>query len=262
MGVQVNIKDIFFLTQKSTSPMVITFESQYDKIQVYRNVKKVKDLVNEANESFFFNDYLPSDMSERRRRENEVFRMNEMEEENKIDMVRKGGKLWIESKPYEKKIHTPSPKEMVAVSMTQLDYAMGLELVPGDEVKIEDSTFTAYTRAVNQFDMIQAGYLKMKLLHPTAKHIVCTFRIPGNRPFECEDFCDDNENGAGRVILNWMKDHNIECRVFFIIRHSKAKIGPKRYEGYVEAATMALQQNKVNAITGRNDEVLDHQKMK
>ena len=100
---------------------------------------------------------------------------------------------------------------------------------------------------------IQNAYMKMKLLHPAAKHIVCIFRIPGNRAYECEDFCDDKEHSCGKSVLSWMKKYKIGCRMFFIIRqYGGTKLGPSRHQCYITAAQKALENNPINTINGEN----------
>ena len=89
MGITPSIEDVFFLTQEKTNPMVVTFTKFSDKLLVYKNTEKIKDLVNEEDKPFFYTDYLPAEMSERKRRENEIFRVNLKATQDQLDMTRK-----------------------------------------------------------------------------------------------------------------------------------------------------------------------------
>ena len=115
------------------------------------------------------------------------------------------------------------------------------------------STFTAYIAAVNDYKNIQRAYIKMKLLHPAAKHILCIYRIPGNRVYECEDYCDDNDHSCGKSVLWWMQRNKISCRMFFVVRnYGGKKLGASRHQCYIEAAERALENNPINAINGEH----------
>ena len=108
MGILPEIDDIFFITPESTNPMIVSLTYFSDKLLIYKNTTKIKDLVNEDEKPFFFTDYLPQEMSEKRRRENEIYKNNMKAADNQIEMSRKGGKLLIEQQPYRKKIHIPT----------------------------------------------------------------------------------------------------------------------------------------------------------
>ena len=260
MEIDVEIDDIFFLSPDTTPPMVIVFKNQQYKSQVFRNIEKIKDLVNEYDSSFFFNDYLPSEMSERKRRENDIFRFNERQEDkDKFAMQRKAGKLQFENNQYVKKIASPTPKDLVSMTMDDLDRIMKIELKAGPEIKVADNTFIAYTTITKEYSVIQDSYYKMKLLHPSSKHILCIYRIPGTRTFECEDYCDDKEHGSGRVILNWMREHDITGRAIFLVRYYKTRIGNARYENYIKATEELFKSEGIPI--NRKDETTSNRKI-
>ena len=64
MEIQPNIQEIFFLSTSGTSPLVMTMETMEDKIEVFKNSHKIRDLVNSREEGYFFNDYLPANLNE------------------------------------------------------------------------------------------------------------------------------------------------------------------------------------------------------
>ena len=87
MGINPHIEDIFFLGQGQYRPIVITFATMADKSLVFKKLDLIKDLINNQGQGLFFNDYLPAAMSERKRRDGEIFKINEQQEQaDKLDM--------------------------------------------------------------------------------------------------------------------------------------------------------------------------------
>ena len=253
MDIYPSIEDVFFLTSDTTSPLVMTLSTVADKLEIYRNAYKVKDLVNQQDRPYFFNDYLPAEMSESKRREGEIYKKNNDDENSDIVMTRKGGRLLIDNQPYCKKIHVPTPKEITSLTSEQLDEVLSIPLQRGENVVKEDSTFSAYTISANSYDMIQKGYIKAKLMLPQAKHIVCIYRIPGAKLLECEDFCDDKETSVGKAVLQWMCKNKIETRAFYVARFTNGKkLGQDRFTCYLKAAELALKKNPINTFTEEN----------
>ena len=108
---------------------------------------------------------------------------------------------------------------------------MNCETIKGEVAKCMEDVFIGYNAHVTQHEQIQMIYCKLKLLHPAARHIICAFRIPGVMEHEDEDYCDDGEINAGRVVLSWMKEWKVESRAVFIVWYCKGnKLGNKRYE--------------------------------
>ena len=192
-------------------------------------------------------------MSEQKRRENDIFKNNGQNGDEEVAMTRKYGRLLIEDKPYKKKIHVPEPKEITSLTSQELDKILASSPVKGTTVQKLTSEFVGYTIAANTYDVIQETYIKLKLMLPQAKHIVCVYRIPGTRTFECEDYCDDGETAVGKSILKWMCEQKIEARAFFVARFTDGKkIGNERFLCYLQAAEEALKSNPINSITGEN----------
>ena len=146
MGIQPDIQDIFFLNSESTNPLVLTLSSIEEKINIMQNTPKLKGLVNENDEPFFFNDHLPQEINEVRRRERDIFRNNSLAEENeKENMIWKQGKLRIENEPYTKKVTVPTEKEIVTMSMEEMERVFAIKIRRGREISLNGSTFVAYT---------------------------------------------------------------------------------------------------------------------
>ena len=252
--VQVDIEDIFFLTKTSTSPMVINFATIQDKQEVFNNLGNIKGLVNDDGKPFFFSHYLTPANNESRRREMEIIRGNDrLDEKDQCDMTRREGRLRIDGQPYTKKVQTPTIKQILSLSTEDFNETMDFPLKRGNCITASNSSFTAYTASVNSYDDIQKAYRKMKILHASATHIVCAYRIPGVRKFESEDYCEDNDHACGRILLEWMTNNNIECQAIFVVRnYGGEKLGVKRFECYTRAAAEVIKKYPINDITQVN----------
>ena len=132
---------------------------------------------------------------------------------------------------------------------------MKKKLAEGEMVKGENSKFIGFTNTVSELKDIEVLYSKMKLLHSSARHIVCVYRVAGLNKFECKDYCDDGDAGSGRTILNWMSKNNIISRVFFIARYvdNESSNGMEKFDNYLQAAMNALLQDPINSENGRDD---------
>ena len=238
MEVQPDIRDVFFTNSQSTSPLIIKLGSMEDKLEILQNTPKLKGLVNEFDQSFFFSDQLPPEINESRRRKRDIFRVNQRAEENeKKDMTWKQGRLQIGEEVYRKKVETPTEKSIVSMSMEEMEKAFAIKLDRGKEIKLQGSTFIGYSPPVNTYEQVNNAYVKMKLVHGDARHIICAYRIPGITSYNDNDYCDNGEHGAGRQLLKWMEQNKINARAIFVIRYyGGQKLGPKRFECITQAA--------------------------
>ena len=241
------LEDVFFLTRRSTSPAVITFQTLADKIEVMKNSKKLNELENYDGKPIYLNDYLPPALNEKKKREAEIYHDN-AKEVNELDMVKKGGRLWIENQPYKKMIETPRVEDLITLSAQQVEQALCTPIVKGQQIDEMENSFIGFMAKATTYEEIKKLYVKMKLSFADARHIVCAYRIPGSRSFECEDYCDDGEHNMGNSLLKWMKSEDIKSTVLFVTRYtSQNKIGPQGYQLYQEAAKSAWKKINPNA---------------
>ena len=236
----VTIDDVFYLNKETTSPMVLTMATMDDKKQIFRNSAMIKDLVNERGASYYFSDYLPQTTNEEKRRERDLFKIYSADD-SEVKVEWKGGKLIIDDSPYTKGITPPGPKEILQATPQEMDEAFNMKLTRGRTYEEDHSIFYAYTATANTTQDVKLAYLKLKLTHPDARHIVCSFRVPGMRSHENDSYCDDNETNAGRTLLKWLADENLTSRMVFVVRqYGGRKIGNKRFQLILQAAQSAV----------------------
>ena len=244
--IELEIEEIYFPNYTTTSPMVITFLSQNDKRELFSKMSNLKGVTNKFDKPYIFSEYLPPKRNEQKMRERDIFReYNAPENENKVEW--KMGRLKINDVPYTKSVKVPDVKEILTASEEDLDEAMDIDMKKGQLVQHNGNTFMAYTAIADNLRMVQKAYLKMKLLHPDANCIVCSFRVPGVATHETEDYCDDNEFNAGRTLLKWMTKNKLTSRMIFVLRYSNnVKIGPDRFTYILQAARNAILEDGID----------------
>ena len=91
---------------------------------------------------------------------------------------------------------------------------------------------------IESHDQIDELYLKMKMIQPNARHIVCAYWIDGFEPIsQAQDYHDDGEPMAGRQLLDILIKDNLKNRVIFVARrYGGIKMGPERFDCYKKAA--------------------------
>lgn len=146
-------------------------------------------------------------------------------------MAIRRGRLLIDEKPYTKEIVAPGPAEIFKPSEKMWDLASEIDMIKGKEETISKSFFIAYAAAVHDQDDIRAAYLKVRTKFADATHVVCAYRLPGKNTHNMQDYVDDGEIGAGRVVLNVLKEERLMNIVVFMIRkYGGQHLGPSRFD--------------------------------
>ena len=250
MDITPKIDDLFFLSNKGTSPMVLMMATMEDKQLVMQNLGKLKGLVNENVKPFFISHYLPPRRKELRMMEEEIFRRNEELSENQCsEIIRKEGKLNINDITYQKKVNPPTFRYILSLSKEEFNQAMDAPITRGSTVTEQGNSFIGYSAPVDRFDEVQRAYLKMRILHASANHIVMACNVPAIKWHNANEYNDNGDIACGRSLQEWMEQSNIHCRVVFVARYAtKTKIGSKRFNCYMDAARKAIEADPINSV--------------
>ena len=250
LGLSVPVEDAFQIGSYDPKPIVIVLQSMEDKRMIMEYKSLLNRVTNQDNQKFYINDYYPAPTQEKRKRERAIYSVNKAlddEDENKMDMKFTKAGLRIQGEIYFKRVRAPTPKELIETSLDDYDAMMSVKMEHGRIIERQNSKFLAYTKSVDTHYEIRQLYKKMKLQHPGAQHIVCVYSIPGEEKHYTNDYWDDDEHGAGKNVLEWMRKHQLDCRVFFIVRYyGQSKLGADRFTYYREACRTALEANSYN----------------
>ena len=185
----------------------------------------------------FINDYFPPTSWEKRKREQEIF--DQYQEEDDAVGYQRGG-LCIKGELYRKKIMPPTPKQLIEIDPDDMEEIFKLKLFKGKPQYKDNSTFMGYCTDVDTLDEVNRLYIKLKLIQPAARHIVCAYWV--DHPEKCYsmDFQDDGEPGAGRVLLDILTSNNLKGKVIFVARKfGGIKMGADRFVCYSNAGKIA-----------------------
>ena len=246
MDINVNIDDYFHIGSNKPRPIVMEFQSAKEKRLVLSLKQNLKDFKSKAGRKIFINDYVPISIQEKRRRERKIrtdleanLDPNDQEASTGIEYTKAG--MTIAGIPYKKKVTTPSPKDLLDLDPEQLKKIMSIPTTKGDAVTKEGSKFVCYVTSATNHQQVRNTYMKMKLLQPNARHVVCAFSLKGQPVYLNKDFNDDGEPGSGRCLLELLEKNNIENVAIFAVRfYGGIKLGGDRFNCYLQAARNAL----------------------
>ena len=240
---------------KPPPPLVVTLSTLQDKQRVLSNKKKLKKMSEEGNQ-IYINDLQTPEITEKKRREREIFQDNNMNTVNKIEMSFFKGGLKIQNEPYKKKIMAPTPEEILKMTTEELNQTLSLRIKQGPIVNVQGNKFVAYSYEAQNHQQIRSAYAHMKLMYPEANHIILGYNIPGTLKHYSQDFFDDGDFGMGKHVLNLLVGNNIQCRAMFVTRYSAStKLGPKRFEAIRQAVKQAIDLHPKNRYTGSEQKI-------
>ena len=248
LGVRVKVDDTYFIGSKQSGlkPVVITLQTLRDKNVLFKRKEELNKLEGENGSAIYLNSYLPPDINEKKRRERDILK-DLKKTKTKYEKLPTGIK--IGATHYKKKISAPDPTEVLDMEMEELERILSLDVVKGDTLKVKDSLFVPYSADVQNFKNIRESYMKIRLMHARARHIVCAYYLPGAEIYHNQDYVDDEESGAGRAVLKLMQENNISNKAFYIVRIcGKERLNENRISSYVAAATSVQNMNSFNAI--------------
>ena len=255
MEVYTRIEDVYNLG----TAMVISFQTLEDKEVVFAKKSMLKDIGSNLGKKIFLNHYLPATENEKRKRERKIAKdLKLSDEKNKPEVSYGKGGMKVGASVYSKKIQTPEPTDLLKLTTSELDEVMETRVLKGPQIHDKDSIFISYGVDATGFEYIRKAYLKLKLVHAAARHIICAYHLPGpdSQMHLNSDFCDDQENGSGARLLQEMTANNIFNKAIFVVRYcGKDKLADSRHSSYIEAARQLLDQKPYNEVLQKKQHI-------
>ena len=234
LDLEVQIDDFYTLGNN----IIVAFQSMESKRAVMRVKNTLKKLKKSDNQQIYINDYLPPAVQEKRRRERDIVSLYNADA-SKLSYTKSG--LAVHGVPYKKKVLPPTPKQLVNMEISDLERTLKLKIKKEAEITQDNSIFSAYTAEARSHSEIRDMFCKLKLCQPGARHIVCAYYIDHEEEHYAKDYHDDNEPGAGRVLLNLLVKNELKNRVIFVARkYGGIRMGADRFQCYAESAKAAL----------------------
>ena len=251
---QIQVEDAYCVGLNNS--VVVEFQSARDRRLILQIKARLKEYRNNDGSKVYINEFTPLATQERKRRERDIKYAISTDPSMKnitVEYTRAG--LTIQGKPYRKNIIPPTPKELVDLSVEEIDKLMKLKSLKSREFTQQGSVFRAYTIDAKAYQDVRDFYRKLKLVHPNSRHIPCAYILPNAGPsYESSDYHDDGEPGSGRVLLNFLQSRNIQNASLFVVRrYGGVKLGADRFNLYEEAARSILdpQDQLINAARAK-----------
>ena len=164
------------------------------------------------------------------------------------------GELMIDGKAYQKSLKAPSCREILDACKGQRADRLNKGFTRGQSKRFQNQEFVGFTAAVKTIAEANSYYVNLRSVHIEARHIISACRVPGRDFYANQDYVDDDEHGAGSILLDMLLESQIQNRVIFVVRsYDGSHIGPKRYDLIKQAATSAIDRAPVNTVTGIHD---------
>ena len=246
MGLSVKIDDYYTMGIKDPKLVVIYFQTMQDKRDTMRFKSELKGLINEDNRPFFVNDYLPASTQEKRHHERQI-----INDYSNLEVKYTKNGLAIQGETYKKRVSEPTPKDIVDQDPADLKEILDMETKFSEPMEKEKSIFQGYIASVSSFVEIRKLYIKLRLLQPGARHIVCAYNIKNDSDpdYYTQNYCDDGEAGAGKIVLEVLKKYNLLNRVIFITRkYGGLRMGSERFECYSNMAKKVADEYTWNEV--------------
>ena len=255
LGVSAFLEEAYVMGKKEPKVIIAYFQSTYDKRAVMENKHKLKTLKNKAGGKVYINDYTTVAQQERKQRDKRIYEQNK-KRENPLEIKYYKGAMTIQGEVYRPKVEVPTPTELINIEPKDLDSILKMKLENHGKITQDKSTFEGYTAAVSTYQQIRRLYIKMKLIQPSARHIVCAYYLPGEESHYTQGFCDDGEPGAGRNLLRILTENNMSNRVVFVARHyGGIRMSSDRFECYTQAATTVIKSFPRNDILKADQQI-------
>ena len=254
MGLDVEIEDIFYIGSGEGRPIVILLQSISQKLMILQAKENIKNLLNEEGKSYYLNEYFPAAINEKRRTERELYRDNlSLDEEQKVSMQWGNKGLMVDGKSYQSPVQPPDPINVLYMEKKELDQAFATKVDEGERKDQSGNVFMSYNLNTESHQDINNAYLKLRLIHPAARHIMCGFQVSHPEIHMATGFCDDQDHGGARVITNILKKHCIKNRAIFVVRYCEGiKLGKERFNIIEDLTCEAITKNPWNATLNEN----------
>ena len=258
LGLTAKVDDVYFIGLSEPRTCVVTLATLQEKKEIMSRKSLLKDTLNIDEKPIFINDYWNAEKTEARKVERELIDTNKKLPEGKQKVINEGAQLLLDGLPWkkQKKVNTPTPSDLIDLSVSELSDVINTEVMKGDEVTAQGNRFIGYSITPSSYTQIQQAYMKIKLIHPDADHVMSAYYMNECDLFS-QDYCDDGEHGGGRALLDYLLENRLKQRSVFVVRYfSGKKLSADRFRCIKQAAISAVRQCAKNKPPGITQEAL------
>ena len=252
----VEIDDFYYKGVNYPKDIVVTFPTTSQKHRVMQNTQLLKNLTNRHGNKFFVRNYKTTRQMQFTKKVQQI--KNRIQERDPVDqeeVTMKGPEIFVGDEQYVKKVNPPSTTAALRLPIHELNVIMAMNIDVGDRIEVKGNRFTAYSLCTTKYEKINQAYMKIRLNHAEARHIVCAWNIPGTQDFERTDGCDDEDHGVSEAIIQMLLENQVSHRAIFVVRNCQEKLHAERIPSYLKAVKNVVTKYPVNSITQIQDKV-------
>lgn len=155
----------------------------------------------------------------------------------KINITRKGDKVYVNKQLVEPEVVKPSLAEVLVTDADELAKARKLPHALSPQLQECGSIFQAEAVRAKSTAEVRLSYKRILTCYDAAKasHNVMAYKIGGHLGWD-----DDGEHGAGRFLAHWLRSQKADNICIFLTRqYGGERIGARRFKLMKEAASLA-----------------------
>ena len=128
-----------------------------------------------------------------------------------------------------------------------------MDIARGCPEFVDSSTFVGYTGALGSMKEVNEMYAAVCKKEKEARHVICAVRLPGTDFHVLDDYNDNDEHGADRLLKKILRESEMQNRALFVTRHyDGVHIGPLQFDAIRRAAVSALTIGAYNNVIGEH----------
>ena len=264
MQIDITIEDAFQIGETKPRQIVITVSTPEDRSAIFENVYRVKDYTNSQGKKMYFKNYFCSSSNEKRKKQQDIQEIvKSIDEVHRPDLAFENGVMKIDGNEYRKQVQPPNPTDILQMDTEYIAMLLQIPVQRSEKIVAEGNTLVAYAVDATTYQQVQQAYMHVKLNNANARHIVAAWSLPGQPEYEKNDYCDDQEHGIGRFLLEILQTNRIKQKAIFVARYTgEKKIGNLRYELYYQVVQQAVNRAESHHGTPRVQSYEDYRNIK
>lgn len=152
------------------------------------------------------------------------------------------GDVFVNHRRITDQVQTPTTQMMLETTPAVRKQLVQMKMVKSEEITDGGSTFLSYGRKVNNWDEVRRGYMKVKMMHPDADDVMCSFSVKDCFGKQRHELHDDREHGGASRILSAIQKSKQQDVAIYVLRYFDGRhIGRKRFTHIHDAAAKALE---------------------
>ena len=251
VGVEVQIEEFYYIGRQKPRDIVVQFLSIQTKREVLRACSQIKHLRNKYGKKYSIRDFqTPKQLAVTRKGQQIADLIAGEDPIDQEEVTIHKGNIFVGSEKYQQQVQAPAATDVLRYPMYKLNQIMAMNVQRGTTHEECGNRFIPYIADVQDCATINDIYMKLRLQHAEARHIVCAWNIDGTtKRYELSDSCDDNDHGASKPILDMIRVNNINNCAVFVVRKCGEKLNEKRIGNYIKAVKRVVKEYPENSVT-------------